>query len=349
MAKKTTKPTLYGGPVTEANRVAVEQTVKDAFKPGPVQPEAQQKQTGAVPIPGSYSKERGGFVTTEGRLYPTTNPDFVPTQTDSGTKFNPDGSVEVTRNGTKEVFPDRNAYQNFLDVETGKGGNLTNQVQTLQNAPTVSQERAAQLMDMVQQGVLTPEELGTITGNKIDIGQAIGAGFSNILPALIGGATAGAAIGGTATAPAGGAGAIPGAAIGAAGGAITGFLNGVKNNIKNQQSDSFAADQQALVKGEKYLKALITDTNKYPGNAAENSALFYQTLNNIEAAHQRTWKDSQEDLNKFLGNDGTVQLAKFEIFNNNMKDYYIRQFNQALLNPDVTKSLITVEDLQSEE
>jgi hypothetical protein len=34
----------------------------------------------------------------------------------------------------------------------------------------------------------------------------------------------------------------------------------------------------------------------------------------IDVAHARTYRDSQENLNKFLGNDGTEQLAKFEVF-----------------------------------
>jgi len=213
-----------------------------------------------------------------------------------------------------------------------------------------TQERNAQLLQMAQNGLLSQDELQTITGAKLDVGQALGAGVAGSLPGVVGGAAtgliggalggaAGGAIAGTAVTP------VIGTAIGAALGAVGGFLVAVRSNIKSQQTGEFAADQTALTKGDRYLRSLITDTNKNPQNAPENIALFYQTLNNIDAAHAKTWRDSQEDLNKWLGNDGTPQLAKFDTFDATMRQYYISQMETALLQPDNTRSLITEDDL----
>lgn len=211
---------------------------------------------------------------------------------------------------------------------------------TAQNI-AINNERLAQLTQMAAQGMLTPQELQAITGNSIDVGQAAGAGLMASVPTAIGGAVAGA----TAGAIAGSSVPIAGTLIGAGAGAIGGFLVAMRGNIKEQQSESFAADQAALSKGQMMLRGLITDTNQHPENAAENIQLFYQTLNMIDAAHAKTWKDSQENLNRFLGNDGTEQLAKFEVFNSTMRQFYIQRFNTALAQPNPGVNMVTADDL----
>lgn len=205
-------------------------------------------------------------------------------------------------------------------------------------------ERQAQiqrLTELAQQGLLTPEELQQIEGASTDWGQALGAGVAGVIPGLLGGAAAGAIAG----APIAGVGAIPGAIGGAIVGGLGTFLTSMRSNIKSQQTGQFSADTTALTKGERMLRSLITDTNQNPQNAAENIALFYHTLNLIDAAHAKTWKDSQENLNVFLGNDGTPQLAKFNTFDATMRLYYTSQFETALAQPDATRVLITAEDL----
>lgn len=218
------------------------------------------------------------------------------------------------------------------------------------------QFRIQRALKLAQEGLLTQEELQSITGSEIDISQALGAGGVGIAPGLLGGAAtgAGAAILGAAAAGAGtgaalGAATGPGVVLTAGIGALTGFLIAVRSNIKSQQSGEFQADREALTKGERYLRSLITDTNQNPDHAPENIALFYQTLNLIDAAHMKTYKDSQENLNRFLGNDGTPQLAKFDVFDSTMRQYYISQFDAALNSPDPTRILITSEDIGEEE
>jgi hypothetical protein len=207
-----------------------------------------------------------------------------------------------------------------------------------------NQQQIQRLTQLAQQGLLTQDELQTITGSKLDVGQVLGAGVTGVVPGIIGGAVAG----GVAGAVVGGVGAIPGAVGGAIIGGIGTFLSSIRGNIKSQQVGEFSADQTALSKGERYLRSLITDTNQNPQNAPENIAMFYHTLNMIDAAHAKTWKDSQEDINKFLGNDGTPQLAKFDTFDATMRNYYINRFEVALLQPNPNEILITNEDLDLE-
>jgi len=202
------------------------------------------------------------------------------------------------------------------------------------------QQQINEAMQMAQQGLLSPEELQSVQGAPLDMGQALGAGAVGVLPGAVAGALTGAVGGLIAGSPTG-----PGALVTGVLGAVGGFLIGMRSSIKSQQVGEFSADKAALTKGERYLRSLITDTNKNPQNSAENIALFYQTLNLIDSAHAKTWKDSQEDLNRFLGNDGTPELARFEVFDETMRNYYISQFNTALDQPNPNNILITSEDL----
>lgn len=228
-------------------------------------------------------------------------------------------------------------------VEASAVGQQANQQQAIQEA-----------LAAAQRGIATPEQLALVQGASPDIGQALGAGAIGAVPGLIGGAVAGgltgAGIGAAAGAVGGaGVGAIPGAVVGgivgAVGGALTTFLTSTKSNIAGQQTEEFARDTEALRKGDRYLRALVTDTNRNPQNAPQNIALFYQTLNMIDAAHAKTWKDSQENLNRFLGKDGTQELARFEVFDSTMRTYYIQQFQTALAAPNPNLNLVTPEEL----
>lgn len=273
------------------------------------------------------------------------------------TNVNPaPGSVETFKNpqtgrGSGVVLPDGRTFLglNPNDINQIAQAEAQKTAQNPINAQPVGtaqnqveqQQRIQQLTQMAQEGLLTPQELESITGAKLDIGQALGAGAASAVPGILGGAVTGATVGAL------------GGPLGAVGGAVIGglgtFLAGVRSNIKSQQVGEFSADKAALTNGEKYLRSLITDTNKNPQNAPQNIALFYQTLNLIDAAHQKTFKDSQEDLNRFLGNDGTPELARFEVFDATMRNYYISQFNTALAQPNPNNILITTEDLEIEE
>lgn len=268
---------------------------------------------------------------------PEPEPRAEPTKLTANQKVK--GSFTTDPEGNEALVTRETQKAARLEGERMKAGVGAQELITNQQEQQRIQQRNAQLIQLAQQGLLTPDEINQIGGAGINIGQALGAGA--IEGALIGGSaglTVGAAAGlGVATPVT--------APIGAGIGALFGFIKGMKSNLKSQQVGEFAADQTALTKGERYLRSLVTDTNQNPQNAPENIALFYQTLNLIDAAHARTFKDSQENLNKFLSNDGTQQLAKFETFDSTMRQYYISQFNTAVTQPDPARVLITNEDL----
>jgi hypothetical protein len=300
-----------------------------------------------TPIAGKYDKERGGYVTDSGAFYKTSDENFVPTHTYEGVDFNKDGTVSV-RKGDTVITASKEEYENYLKLTAGQGGLPTAKAKELMALPNEEQfgqqqqqARMQKLMELAQQGLITSEELQAIQGATPNWGQAAGAGLTSVIPGLAGGAVAGAVAG----AAVGGVGAPVGAVIGGAAGALGTFLSGARSSIKQQQAGEFSADQTALSRGQTMLRSLITDTNRNPQNAPENIALFYQTLSMIDVAHARTYRDSQEDLNKFLGNDGTEQLAKFEVFDSTMRQYYIQAFEASLMQPNPNMNLITEEDL----
>lgn len=106
------------------------------------------------PIGGQYNKDRGGFVTDKGELYPTTNPDFRPQERYEGVTFNRDGTVEVRRGQLTQTLT-KEEYKAYQD----KGGNITNKVQSLRSAPT---EQEA-LMQQQLSGLETPTNNELIT------------------------------------------------------------------------------------------------------------------------------------------------------------------------------------------
>lgn len=282
-----------------------------------VQPTQQQQSISTVPPVPNLKKE----LTSEERK------DLLKTM--------PEGTV-IDKFGN----PTQNSQQRKTDILRNASGLKTDE-QILQERQR--QEGVVQGLQQAQQEQLVAEQSQQVQGASPDIGQALGAGLAATVPGLVGGAAAGAIAG----APIGGVGAIPGAIGGAAVGGVGAFLVGVRSNIKQQQSQQFAADQAALTKGTRYLNTLIADTHANPQNAEENIELFYKTLNMIDAAHAKTQKDSQEDLNKWLGEDGTAELAKFEIFDSTLRQTYITKFNMALLNPDPRKVALSQDNIDA--
>lgn len=204
------------------------------------------------------------------------------------------------------------------------------------------QQRIQQLMQMGEQGLLTPEELQAIAGNDINIGQTLGAGLMAAGPgaaAGIGSAVLAGAVGGTAVAPG------IGTLLGAIGGAGA-FLIGARNSIKSEQSESFGTDREKLSRGMANMKLLIADTKANPQNAELNIQLFNSNLNMIATAHAKTKRDSQENLNIWLGNDGSKQLEAFETFELEVKPILVSKFQTALMNPTGNNMDLSDDDLE---
>lgn len=304
----------------------------------------------ATKRPSEFSKKRDpktGALLEENLIMPqviknnTEQVDKIPNPLPKGYIPDPTNKNQMIKPGTPTETRATPEYANLAKAQARAAGDVPlppeNQAEVMA-AQKQTQERNQIILEQAKKGLLTSQELQEVTGSKMDIGQTVGAGLTATVPGVIGGAVTGATVGAL------------GGPVGAIGGAVVGgigaFLVGIRSSIKSQQTGEFAADQTALSKGQTMLRSLITDTNQNPQNAPENIALFYQTLNMIDAAHEKTWKDSQEDLNKFLGNDGTAQLAKFDTFDAAMRQYYINRFETALMQPNPGDILISNEDME---
>jgi len=251
------------------------------------------------------------------------------------TLVKPDGSVIRFKNQLE-----RDQYE-VARIKAGGPGTIRTDVQAkLDQEEALRQQQIQQAIVKGQEGLTNAQN---IEGASPNISEVVGAGFAGVAPGLIGGAAAGAAGG----ALVGGVGAIPGALIGGAAGAVTSFISSAKSNLKAQQAGEFSADRTALTKGMTALSMLITDVNQNPQNAAEDAELFYKTLGMIDQAHARTYKDSQEDLNQWLGNDGTPELARFEVFDNVLRQTYINRFNAALQSPNSANSSLSTSEMMA--
>ena len=126
------------------------------------------------------------------------------------------------------------------------------------------------------------------------------------------------------------------------------FIAAFLSNVRGQTSGEFSADKEALKKGLSALRSIISDTHRNPQNVFENQALFNEILTSIDMAHQKTWLDSQEDLNRFLGKDGTPELAKFNVFDNVLKDQLVREMQAAVQTPNPNVNFISINDMADE-
>lgn len=184
-------------------------------------------------------------------------------------------------------------------------------------------------------GQLSPEVMADLQSKNPNFQQAIQAGLATAAPGVVGGAAVGLATGGAAS--------LPLAAVGG----IGGFIAGVRSNLKSQTSDEIRKSSIALREREQNLRALITNTNQNPANAAENLMLFNEQLSMIERDRAKLKLQTQQNLNKFLGEDGSPELERYEIFYSagGSRDLLLREMQIALVNPNPSKNLISFEDL----
>jgi len=223
--------------------------------------------------------------------------------------------------------------------------------QPVGTAANIAQQQAQGAQLAPQVGQTDQSLLSRIEAQPLDAGEAIGAGLAGVIPGLLGGAVAGAGIGGAATIPAGGAGAIPGAVIGALTGAVGGFLVGVRGSMKDQMSGSISSAGLTPKKVTTNLRALVTDTNKNPQNAAENLEMFNYQLSLMDMQEGKLIKETSRDLNKWLGQQGETQLQQYALFNSQggTRQFLEQQMQMALLNPNPNTNLITMDDLNDYE
>lgn len=203
-------------------------------------------------------------------------------------------------------------------------------------APVVTEEQTAPKPDLTLGTPAlnnTPAALALqqATGG-LDVGQALGSSLLTAGAGAAGGAVAGLATGGVAS--------VPLAVVGA----IGGFLTGVISNLRAQANGEIAARKIGLTDGSKNLRAIIQDTNG-GGNAAENLELFNYQMYRIDQEYEQLQRDII--TGRRFGIDGTEQMAKFEAYysRGGMREYLIGEMQQALLNPNPSKQLITEFDL----
>ena len=212
-----------------------------------------------------------------------------------------------------------------------------------QQAPQPTPAGALEATDVLQQqqaqqlaGQVAPLLPGAVAPTSpIDIQQALTAGAATAVPGAVGGAAVGAI--------AGGVGAVPLAGVGA----IGGFITGVVSNLRSQRAGQITAEKFNLQKSEQNMRTLITSVNQ-GGDPVEATDFFNAQLVRIDQAHSKLKQETQSDLNKFLGKDGTPELEKFENFYSfgGSKDVLVGQFTQAIISPDPTKLLIFPSDLE---
>lgn len=238
--------------------------------------------------------------------------------------------------------------QQRYDIERIKAGGLSSKQIELEEQ---KQQKIQRLMQAAQAGLITQEEMQAIGGADIDWGQALGAGGVGVVPGLVGGVgTAigagllGAAAGGKIGATVGSVGGVPGALALGAIGALGGFLIAMKGNLASQQRGEYTADKEILRKAQTALTGYITLVNQDPSQAPMAIEGFYTTLNAVDMAYVKTYRDSQEDLNRWLGNDGTPEIAKFMAFNNYLRPMYEQRFQAALGSPNSEQAALTEDD-----
>ena len=223
------------------------------------------------------------------------------------------------------------------------------QTQTTIPQGAVSAGQAADLRRQQQLGIKLGQNVGNIpqqpqtTSTAPNWGQAIGAGVGNIIPSLP--TTALSAVTGTAVGTP-----VVGAIAG--GTALLGsFVLGVRNNLKAQTAGQITAEKLSLTQSTTNLGALITDANKNPSNAYEDYDLFQSQLILIEQSRNQLKADTSASLNKFLGEDGTPELQRYETFYSagGGRELLIREMRIALINPNPSKNLVSLSDLGLEE
>jgi hypothetical protein len=251
---------------------------------------------------------------------------------------NKTGTLKADGSVTPHAFK-RLTTQEEADAERMKMGRPTSEQEQEQEqkqaelqAQLAQSERAAEL-GRVQEG----------TGSELDIKQ-VGASLldpnniKNTALTTIGGALAAAKIGALVGTPAGPAGTIAGAVAGLG----FGVLIGVLDNIKKQKTDNLAEQKLVATQGAQNLNMMILGLQADPQNAEKYIDGYYQQKENIYRAYSNLKADTSSNLNLMLEQDGTRELARFELLlgKGGRLEYYDQKLQLALGNPNKEQALI---------
>jgi len=254
----------------------------------------QEKESKPKGTAGAYNAERGGFVTDEGKLFPTDNPDFVPNANPyNNVIFNKDNTVTVSKGDvTKTLSKEEH------EALRGGGGMLSNQVKELSAVP--SEQQAALLESLGGLG-----EVGQLTPTQpasLDWGQAISAALAGSASYAAGGAALGLVT-------TGGAGSVPLAVAGGVGGFVTSLLS----NIKSQQQGEIGAANVELTAARTQMRQLAMLASRDPANVDMYISWYNEQKTRIYQAQRQLKSETSGNL-KTWGDDGRKDLANFDAF-----------------------------------
>ena len=203
------------------------------------------------------------------------------------------------------------------------------------------QALAGQIGQLGDTGATTPTELSRE--------QALKAGLAGVAPSALkfGAVALAGSLAVTAATAGGAAPAIPAAvAIGAGAGAIVGFYTDYRRNIKSQATGIVRGQVVSIPDTEKSIRELINMQNSQIGNPETNIELMNEGLALIERSHSQLQLDTKANLKKFIEEDGTRQLMKFDIFYDTGRDtQFIELMNEATILPDPNRVLIYTGDV----
>lgn len=315
MAKKKTNPLEPG-----VNRsVAI-----NPLKPGVIQSQpVNPLEPGVIQSTpkGSYDQTKGGYTTPNGAFYPTSNPDFVPSETDSNINFLPNKNVKVSKgNVTQELTPQEYA------VLQGKAGAVTNKVVQVGEAPNLQQQRMQELVKLSEQGILSQDEVSALLDTNNTVSNVATGGAA--LGGAVLGAKSGAALG-TVIAP--GLGTIIGGIVGAAGGAIGGAY--VKLTAEKLYDVKKANKIFSTAKTNK--QEILNMVNSGLMSEGQARELWQEEKDNIAISQSYLKRQTQNDLNDFLGKPGDDLLAIERYLA--LDNAYDLEFEKALMSPDPNK------------
>ena len=208
----------------------------------------------------------------------------------------------------------------------------------------IAGEQLAQQVGQVGEvGRITPDDIAKMTPEQLKQFQAgIPENPTDILSyeqawksALAGagiGATGGVAVGlftgGTASIPLG--------VLGAIGGFATGFFS----NLAAQRADMLKGESANVRKQEQNMLKLVMDVNR-GGDPTRNLEMFNSQMNLIGENYARLHMKSNDELSLWLGDDGHIQLERYEVFYSagGMRDILEAQMRDALANPNLMNNL----------
>lgn len=222
------------------------------------------------------------------------------------------------------------------ETQTQTTARLAQTAKDQQAQENINAAKASGLLDMAQNLGANPYEgtaaLGT-PGTEPNYAESLSAGLVQAGQGALLGAAGGSVLPGLGT------------FVGAVGGALTGFIRGEINSMKKQQNENIAASYSNLPTSAKNLRMIIQDTNQ-GGDATSNWALFQEQLDVIDEARGQLKRESRGVKKLITGEDAKVELEKMENFYavGGARDYLINEMQQAILNPNPAKSLVTMDD-----